>query len=450
MVDSKISLLTPASALDGNEILPGVQGGLNVGITPNMLVPFLQNLIWPAYTMDGVNATQTGALFSAPRGLFMLGGAQVPLSSLLLFSSAAKYTVGPDGNYVLNGANGPAWDWSTGRRRLLIETIGFENIVITPETPSGWFGGAGSVASTVNGYRGIFNRVTITSGATGVPVLGTSKVMTAGQKLSFSATFKAGTLDKPSFGFFNATAGSFAVADANCYARIKSGPGVLVKGPGVAMWYIEGAAADTEIEAWCIASASCTLYLVVYDFEALYGSPSAGKTFDLCCPQVGVGDPRSYVPNNTPCAGDVVTAASGLLALLQAGGTLFIRGRGRAGVSGLYPIIGSTNRNASVEVSVYGAYAVSAAIDVLNAVPPAPPMTDFGIAASWTAGQRKLAVNGGAVTSDNAALFSASDVGLQLFKGIDGYANGELDELVFIPAYATNNSSLAAQARVYS
>ena len=405
-------------------------------------------LSYDEYTLDGVSALDQGAVISFPKGLFVLNGNRVSLDTLLAASTAQKRILGPDGNYLTSDANTIAQDWSTGRRRLLIETIGFENIVITPETPSGWFGGAGSVASTANGYRGIFNRVTITSGATGVPVLSTGKVMTAGQKLSFSATFKAGTLDKPSFGF--ATAGSFAVADANCYARIKSGPGVLVKGPSVAMWYIEGAAADTEIEAWCIASASCTLYLVVYDYEALYGSPSAGKTFDLCCPQVGVGDPRSYVPNNTPCAGDVVTAASGLLALLQAGGTLFIRGRGRAGVSGLYPIIGSTNRNASVEVSVYDAYAISTAIDVLNAVPPAPPMTDFGIAASWTAGQRKLAVNGGAVVVDNAALFSASDAGVQLFYGIDGYANGELDELVFIPAYATNNSSLAAQARVYS
>lgn len=414
------------------------------------------------YTVNGVDAFANGAVLSFPKGLSVLNGNKVPTSSFITPSTAAKTVFNPDGTARRTSANELAQSWRNGTRFGFLEANGFENLVTTPETPSGWFGGSGSVASTANGYRGIFNRATITSGATGASVLGAGKVMTAGQKLSFSATFKAGTLDKPSFGFFNITAGSFAAADANCYARIKSGPGSLVKGASNALWHIEGASADTEIEAWCIASASCTLYLLVYDFEALLGSPSAGKTFDICCPQVGVGGPRSYVPNNTPCAGDIWQLASGLAAQqLGQNSTFIIRARVLQGNvafenlavqllgdnqgSMLYAIMTGRLAGAWTSGQVYNFSASTAADNLAFGA-------RLGVAFTTSkSGIRKMCINGGAVVTDNHSQYTNDVLSLFIGNGAAGYCSDlEVEEIVSMAAFVDNDDALRVHARPYA
>jgi len=452
MTDKKISELPAVVTTSLNDEIPIVQSGTTKKAS---LATILSSLGTTGYYLDSVPAA---AIFNAPGGYFSLNGSTVSPSSLLSFSSAAKYTVGPDGNYILNSVNSPAWDWSTGRRRLLIEGIGSTNYWINSENGAAWGLINGASASTAaNALFGTLSLTTLTSGAAAVPGASANVgiAVVNGDVISTTTAFIAGDLSDPVIQLYGLTSGDGLNADS--VASILSGPGALTQIVG-GMFHLTGLSTTvpTIVRVTRTYRTSETAATYIYMTRNLPSgdlTPGAGHTLKMGRPQFEKGYGSSYIvagASPTPRAADVVTAASGLLALLQAGGTLIVRGRGRVGVSGVYPIIGSTNRYASVEVSAYDAFAISAAIDILNAVPPAPPMTDFGIAASWTAGQRKLAVNGGAVVVDNAALFSASDAGVQLFHGVDGYANGELDELVFIPAYATNNSSLAAQARVYS
>lgn len=400
------------------------------------------------YALDG---NFPAALMNAPNQAFTLNGGYVSISALLLFSSGQKYTVGPDGNYILNAANGPAWDWSTGRRRLLVEAIGSTNYWTNSDAmPVGNIGN-GSVAFEPNALLGALTLTTLTKTTSNLLTFVASGSLSvgAGGKSTFTIAVVAGNLTTCSVGILGTS--STWGTNGNATASVISGPGALSQNVG-SLFNVTGLSSIPTIISITKTSPSAETH-AGYIYQQSTDSGTAGDTLKYGRGQLELGSVwSSYIPcgaSPTARAADVVTAASGLLALLQAGGTLIVRGRGRVGVSGVYPIIGSTNRYASVEVSAYGAFAISAAIDILNAVPPAPPMTDFGFAVTWTTGQRKLAVNGGAVTSDNAALFSASDVGLQLFKGADGYANGELDELIVWPIYASD-AGLQAQARAYS
>lgn len=408
-----------------------------------------------AYMLDGVSPA---AIMSAPKGLFTLNGAQVPLSSLLSFSSGQKYTVGPDGNYMLNAANGPAWDWSSGRRRLLIEGIGSQNYWLHPEDATLWYGVAGSPnigtpVSAANGLLGLFNLVTITaSGEYGGPAAGQGLTTSPGDVLTFTIAMQ-GTADLTTHDIGMYDTNNAWGLSANSVASILSGPGAVTRNNG-ALFSVSG------LQIGVTTFVRITRTFVSGDGA---GTPltyprsasniaAAGQTYKWGMPQFERGYGSSYIPNNSARPADIVTAASGLLALLTgANATLVIRGKrlGANPASSVDPLIGSTNRIASVEAGLYNAFAVSAAIDVLSAAPTATPISDVGVAVSWTAGQRKMAVNGGAVAKDNFALFSASDSGLQLFRGADGYANGYLDELSLWPIYASD-AGLGAHARVYA
>lgn len=402
------------------------------------------------YALDG---NFPAALMNAPNQAFTLNGGYVSISALLLFSSGQKYTVGPDGNYILNAANGPAWDWSTGRCRLLVEAIGSTNYWTDSDAmPVGniW---NGSVAFAPNALLGALTLTTLTKTTSDLLtyVASGSLSVGAGGKSTFTIAVVAGNLTTCSVGILGTS--STWGTNGNATASVISGPGALSQNVG-SLFNVTGLSSIPTIISITKTSPSAETH-AGYIYQQSTNSGTAGDTLKYGRGQLELGSVwSSYIPcgaSPTARAADVVTAASGLLALLQAGGALVYRGRCHSvSPSGTtYPAIGSTNRAASVEVSNAAAYAVSAANDVLYAAPSASPFTDFGFAVTWTAGQRKLAVNGGAVTSDNAALFSASDVGLQLFKGADGYANGELDELIVWPIYASD-AGLQAQARAYS
>ncbi|WP_333822869.1 phage head spike fiber domain-containing protein [Pinisolibacter sp.] len=72
------------------------------------------------HVLDGLPPV---ALFSAPSGAMMSGGAYCTVGDLLTFSTAPKRVIGPTGTLDTVGANSPAWDWSSGRRRLVVEAV---------------------------------------------------------------------------------------------------------------------------------------------------------------------------------------------------------------------------------------------------------------------------------------------------------------------------------------
>lgn len=407
-----------------------------------------------AYMLDGVSPA---AIMSAPKGLFTLNGAQVPLSSLLSFSSGQKYTVGPDGNYMLNAANGPAWDWSSGRRRLLIEGIGATNYWLNSENGAAWGGITNCTASvSSNALFGSLALTTMTQTASNAQTSfdsGTWVPVVSGDHMSFTVALLAvGSKTTAAVGIFGSV-GIWGV-DGDTTTAVLSGPCSISRIPG-GLFSVTGLSTTIPTIVRITRSFTTSENAIGVVYLEIDATGTAGNQLKIGRPQFEKGYGSSYIPcgaSPTAHPADIVTAASGLLALLTgANATLVIRGKrlGANPASSVDPLIGSTNRSASVEAGLYNAFAVSAAIDVLSAAPTATPISDVGVAVSWTAGQRKMAVNGGAVAKDNFALFSASDSGLQLFRGADGYANGYLDELSLWPIYASD-AGLGAHARVYA
>lgn len=411
-----------------------------------------------AYMLDGVSPA---AIMSAPKGLFTLNGAQVPLSSLLSFSSGQKYTVGPDGNYMLNAANGPAWDWSSGRRRLLIEAIGATNYWLNSENGAAWGLINGASASTAaNALFGTLSLTTLTSGAAATPSASanTGIAVVNGDVISVTTAFIAGDLSDPVIQLYGLTSGDGLNADS--VASILSGPGALTQIVG-GMFHLTGLSTTvpTIVRVTRTYRTSETAATYIYMTRNLPSgdlTPGAGHTLKMGRPQFEKGYGSSYIvagASPTPRAADVVTAASGLLALLTgANATLAARGAILATSVGALDVIGSTSTSGAISViDDTGRVALvdPAAAHVLTGGYPASfANKNFGVAATWIpSGERKVSA-GTDVVSDNYQLFNG-DTGFQLSGTVDGPSNMLLDEIVVWPILASD-AGLQAQARVYS
>mgnify|MGYP000697474101 CR=1 FL=1 len=408
------------------------------------------------YSLDGMSARTSGAIFSAPSGLFMLGGAIVALSSLLTFSSAAKYTVGLDGNYILNASNGPAWDWSTGRRRLLIEAIGSTNYWTNSEDLTLAVRGGCTVPTVAaNSLFGILALATVEQTTTNVVSSISAGVIScvSGDVVSFTVALLAvGSKSDVYTGIYDGVIGWGVNADSTC--AILSGPGTESQVVG-GLWSITGLSTTVPTLVRVTRTMRSTAGAQPFVYLNTGGAGTAGDQIKMGRPQFERGIGSSYIPSGaspTARAADVVTAASGLLALLTAASAaLAARGAILTTSVGALDVIGST--------STYGAIAViddtgrAALVDPAGAhvltggYPASFANKNFGVAATWLpAGMRKVS-SGTDVVSDNYQLFNG-DTGLQLSGTVDGPSNMLLDEIVVWPIFASD-AGLQAQAHVY-
>jgi hypothetical protein len=201
-------------------------------------------------------------VFSAPKGAIRVAGAYAADTAILTVSSGTKRVVGPTGTLDTVAANTLAYDWSTGRRRLLVEAKAATNIFLNSGTGAtqsltltagSWtlsFWGTGSIAlsgsatGTLAG-TGAANRVsltvTATAGSCTVTVTGscTNVQMESGAAASsyVPTTSSAATriaddvrLSAAALAAANAAGGAtivlrgrFTIADS--YARILGDPG---------------------------------------------------------------------------------------------------------------------------------------------------------------------------------------------------------------------------------
>lgn len=408
------------------------------------------------YTLDGIDAQRVGALFSAPKGLFMLNGTQVPLSSLLSFSSAAKYTVGPDGNYILNSANSPAWDWSTGRRRLLIEANGVTNYSTNSEDLSTlWTPGRTSASLATNALCGLFNLTTLTSLDAIMDNRNCGAISFSGDKTLCCTlrVFGDGNIALPEMGIYEP--GSAFGSSATVRARVLSGPGnCSVSASGVVDLTGLSLTEPTYVEI-CRTFTGMPATTAYAMFYANWSA--AGQVLKLGTPQFTASSgASSYTPcgaSPTARAADVVTAASGLLALLTAANATFAMRYTNPNAPNTAGIIGSTSGPAMVldwDANT-GAVLDNAAANVLS-IPGATATNNRGLAVSYTAGSIKATLNGAsAVKVAGKTLFSASDSGIQLCKPYASIYGGNfaIDEMIVWPILASD-AGLQAQARVYS
>jgi hypothetical protein len=446
MTDKKISELPAVVTTSLNDEIPIVQSGTTKKAS---LATILSSLGTTGYYLDSVPAA---AIFNAPGGYFSLNGSTVSLSSLLSFSSAAKYTVGPDGNYILNSVNSPAWDWSTGRRRLLIEAISDTNYIRNPEDLSV------SPTSTANcsvfvvaGGAGAVNKFSLTETANGTYagiVQNTPLSVVNGDVVTMDVTVHPWAKTSGSLQLTGSTSGGGLSADSS--AQVLWGPGSIIQSGG-SLFDFSGVSAPTRFRITRVFKASETVNGIIY--SSYSGSVSGRGACSVSAWQITKGYGSSYIPSGaspTARAADVVTAASGLLALLTAANAaVAIRGRHLQTTDGYCNVISSTSRVGTITINEQShVVLLDYAYRPLVADGPGAA-TDFGACASWSQQERATAINGGSVASDTYSLFGPSDTGFTLANGPDGPSNALYDEIVVWPLRASS-AGVQAQAHVFS
>ena len=388
------------------------------------------------------------AIASFPKGLFALNGVIVPISSLLSFSSAAKFTHGPDGSYVLNAANSPAYSWLNGRRQLLIE----------PAAATNYWQKSEDIASGCSLTYGQLALATITqtnpNTATAVYSAALSGLVNGDVATVTVALLAVGSKTSAMPAIYGTTSGWGVNADT--VGEILSGPGALVQAVG-GLWNVTGLSptVPTLVRLTRTFRTNESAPGAVYLQSALSGA--AGDQIKMGRPQLERGYGSSYIicPGVTPTtrAADIVTAASGLLALLAASNaTLAMRG-GLADKTDWGNLLGvaSGTGNASIAAALSGKYVslYNATNTHMLSTAAVASVQTFGLATSYTSGTRKLALNGGAVASDLYSQFDANVTGIKLGNGTSGARNLYIDEIVVWPLFGSD-AGVQSQARVYS
>ena len=413
------------------------------------------------YLLDGI---LPAALMSFVKGACILNGASVPLSSLLAFSSAAKYTMLANGNYVLNSANGPAFDWSTGRRRLLVESTASTNYALNSESLSGWYtGGVTTLSTTANGLFGILNLSKVVAGRANCDYFSPQNggvSVAAGATWTATIAMLAGSIDSSNIALYGYGAGvgyhgtngggpnpvtvevlygPGAIANTTTYATVSGLSATVPTIVRVSRTFV--AAQNVELDIWNGASAIVT-------------SPTIGQYLYFGMTQFEPGPGSSYIPcggTATTRVADVVTTASGVTALLQgANVSLAMRGQNTAPAYGSAWLLSDQDG--------YGALAATSTSSASAFFPRAgstasasgSATANFGLSLAAQVGATEIALNGGTVTSASSTMWNGSSTG---FHVGDAPTDGTspplyLDEIVIWPFYGSS-AGIQAQARVY-
>jgi len=407
------------------------------------------------YALDG---NFPAALMNAPNQAFTLNGGYVSISALLLFSSGQKYTVGPDGNYILNAANGPAWDWSTGRRRLLIEAIGATNYWANSENGAAWAIVSATPTVVSNALFGILSLTTLTANSTSWARAQETKSVNAGDIVTFSGAAVAGNKTTATIYIAGSVSGNGLASQV--VPTVKSGPGTIAADTtfgSIRMWRVNGLSASVPTEFAFTMTCPSTEIITVQIGVGVYTGGESDDSAKFGRLQLEPGYGSSYTASGaspTARAADIVTAASGLLALFKAtNAALVLRGSVLDAGTPWSSILGgnagggiSTGMSAYTGATFYDAGTVHS-LAVTGGV--ATSLAAFGIGVSYTDVLRKACVTGGSIFSDNYGLFPPSETGVVFGSGPSGARNIMLDEIIVWPILASN-AGLQAQARVYS
>lgn len=400
------------------------------------------------------------ALMNASNQAFTLNGGYVSISALLLFSSGQKYTVGPDGNYILNAANGPAWDWSTGRRRLLIEAIGATNYWANSENGAAWTIVEATPTVVSNALFGILSLTTLTANSTSWARAQETKSVNAGDIVTFSGAAVAGNKTTATIYIAGSVSGNGLASQV--VPTVKSGPGTIAADTtfgSIRMWRVNDLSASVPTEFAFTMTCPSTETITVQIGVGVYTGGASGDSAKFGRLQLEPGYGSSYTPcgaSSTARAADVVTAASGLLSLLQAENAAFVmRGQVLTPVISYSRLLSGTS--GAVLISARSSDPAVATIGYIQQGANSPSvsagagnmLTGFGICGAINGSQAKLAFNGGAV-STTLDSFAGVLSSVSLFGAGTSYpVNGFLDELVEWPIWPSD-AGLQAQARVYS
>lgn len=356
------------------------------------------------YLLDGASP-DIDADFSRQR--YMLSGAVVPLSSIISLSSTTKWVVGANGLLQQVAINTPAFDYSTGRRRLLLEPASATNLVASEDlTTSGWStSGALAVASpstmlgrpawrlyqsTASVYQSRFAQPTAAASTTYTRSV---YLKADGHRWVYLQQFDGVT----NLGaFFDLQNGVLGTVNPGITARIEA-----TREAGVyrcSVTYTTAASANKE--RLQIALASGNNATATYAGDGVSGVLVMG-------PQLEAGAvATSYIPTT----GSAVTRSADDLRLTAtlvswfSGTGITVAVRGRAASLATPPIILGTDAGLRLaEITATGQLMSSNGSATLTATTGgALPTTDFGAVITHDASSRRAALTGGAVAADTA------------------------------------------------
>ncbi len=415
---------------------------------------------------------EPSAVFSAPKGAALLSGASSTDTALAATSSSAKRVVGPTGLLANVAGNALAYDWSSGRRRLLVEARAATKYGPYSEAIGGTGYGLGNVTQGAaslgpDGTNGM--REIVENTASGVAhnwwsTAGNPSAAAAGEYWAHQIIVRRGV------GARNVKIRNIGGAFTGAYPEvcINLGTGAILSSAAVnrvavvpmtisgigSCWRIEMTATTTR--AGSIVHAAYFLSGTTSGTDYYAGDGASSIHFGYAnIEQVlsAASPPSSYlsVPATAsqPRLADDARPTSAVAALMTAAWSSFvIRGRALWG-SGARVVIGG----AGAYVAYDPATGTATLSDGTHAITcTGTPGAEFGIAVGISPAGRTLAVQGcAAVMSDTYGLFTVGEA-LRfgaIVAGSGSVGNLMIDEIA--PwALAGSPAGIKGQGRVYA
>lgn len=353
------------------------------------------------------------------------------VTDLLTFSAASKHVIGPTGTLDLVAANRPAFDWSSGRRRLLIEAAG-ANYAQYGQSPG--------VAWTQIGSPTIATGIDDPAGGT----TATRLTLASGQ-----GVYRTANGYTPS-----------SRMEAPIYIRpVSTSGGVAIRNPedgSLGYWHLDLSALPRGVYSRITRSHSAVNVISNFQTTASGGigywlnSDGGAPVFDAWCAEL---QPGTVVSSPMPTTGsatfirtadDVRLSAAALAAMQSAGGcTIALRGYVPPGAA---PVVLGVN-SAGWLHDLYSGGASIRGVLVPNVSGLA---AGFGAVIRGNAAGTDGAINGVMASAKGAA--DSPITAVRLGALVDGvYASTQLylDELLIWP-FVGSDAGILSQARVWA
>lgn len=422
----------------------------------------------PGRLLDGQTAS---ILADMPSGGFRSGSSTVSIGDLLSVSSGTKRVIGQTGTLDTIAANSPAWDWSTGRRRLMVEARSAtkygpcSEAVVQNWTRTGVT--LGTAALGPDATAGLSEM--IEDGTNGphrvVPPSSGNLPIVAGGFVAFRGLFRRGNggrnvhldLSGTGVGIRLDLATGTTFVSAGTAGRITTTPAY---GGG---WWLEVTATATLTGEFLPAVSMA---------DAIWSTTYAGDGSSSI--RIGYFNAeKASTPNEPPSShvsvpataavtrlsDDVRFSPSALAVMVQSTvATLVVRGSLITPPGPNRVIFGAANADNTDRLCVYGGASNAKTILAGHAGSSLAPTVlsdtdqNFGLAVAVTASGVKGALDGGAVSSSAGTPPTLSTLTMLRFGNRyekDMPANLCLDEIALWP-FAGSNAGLSAQAHVWS
>ncbi len=415
-----------------------------------------------------LDGTAPVVLLDMPRNVFRVATGAVAIADLLGISTGSKRVIGPTGSLVTVAANQPAFDWSAGRRRLLVEAKSATKYgPVSEAIAANWtLGGAvaGGTALGADGTAGLSELIEDTSTGVHRAYVSSSYYPTAaaaGDAFAVQVDVKAGAGIRNVAVYVTGAAFSTTqtlVVNPATGAVVSQSSGMsrvsVTARPG-GIWHVEATTTATA------AGATQFIVYLMSSNASSYAGDGASSVhvgyFNVEKVASATSPPSSYVSIPTTAAvtriaDDLRLTATALAVENGAASTLCLRGQLDAAPVGIQFLVGDVNarrllytNNSDTQIGTYYGDAIGSATAATGGL-----SGGFGVvAARVLGGASKLCLNGGAVavlTTDPAETFATA----RLFASDTGGAacNGWVDDLVLWPLVGSDGA-IQAQAHVY-